>query len=191
MGWVYLIKNGDLYKIGITENIDQRMKQLKPDKIISTLETYDFEAIEKKLHKRYKMVRLPQTEYFRLTKSQLVDCKKILNAPTEQLKNIYKIIRNNIIFLVLLFIAILFSITLFNIITTQSFKINVFIEDLISAFAWITLLSWCFSLGSLFTNSGKYLSFLHQIKHRLINAFIFLIISITLTIIFLILDQIL
>ena len=78
-GWVYLIRNGaDLYKIGITQNLEQRMKQLKPDEIVSTLETEDYEQLEKKLHKRYKSVRVPQSEYFRLTDSQLSDCKNEL-----------------------------------------------------------------------------------------------------------------
>ena len=66
-GFVYLIRNKDLYKIGITQNLEQRMKALKPDEIVSTLETDDFEKLEKKLHKKYKSVRIPQTEYFRLT----------------------------------------------------------------------------------------------------------------------------
>ena len=63
-GWVYLIRNKDLHKIGRTENLEQRMKTLKPDAIVSTLETDDFESLEKELHKIYKDVRIPQTEYF-------------------------------------------------------------------------------------------------------------------------------
>ena len=70
-GWVYLIRNKDLHKIGITENLEQRMKQLKPDAIVSTLETEYFESLEKELHKRYKNVRIPQSEYFRLNYEQL------------------------------------------------------------------------------------------------------------------------
>ena len=54
-GYVYLIRNGaDLYKIGITQNLEQRMKQLKPDKVVSTLRTEDFETLEKELHMRYR-----------------------------------------------------------------------------------------------------------------------------------------
>ena len=75
-GFVYLIRNGDLYKIGRTQNLEQRMKQLKPDQVVKTLETENYEQLEKQLHKRYKDVRLPQSEYFRLTDSQLESCKK-------------------------------------------------------------------------------------------------------------------
>ena len=53
-GWVYLIRNKDLYKIGITQNLEQRMKQLKPDEIVSTLETENYEQLEKNLHKNIK-----------------------------------------------------------------------------------------------------------------------------------------
>tara|TARA_E500000081_G_C5967557_1_gene276626 strand:+ start:138 stop:611 length:474 start_codon:yes stop_codon:yes gene_type:complete len=79
-GFVYLIRNKDLYKIGITQNLEQRMKTLKPDEIVSTLKTDNYQQLEKKLHKRYKNVRLPQSEYFRLDDSQISDCKSQLNT---------------------------------------------------------------------------------------------------------------
>ena len=41
-GWLYLIKNGDLYKIGITRNFDNRMRQLNPDSIVAKLYSNDF-----------------------------------------------------------------------------------------------------------------------------------------------------
>ncbi len=75
-GFVYLIRNKDLYKIGITQNLEQRMKALKLDEILKTLQTENYEELERKLHKKYKDVRIPQTEYFRLTESQLESCKE-------------------------------------------------------------------------------------------------------------------
>ena len=83
-GFVYLIRNKDLYKIGITQNLDQRMSQLKPDEIISVLETQNYDQIEKDLHQKYKDVRVPQTEYFRLTFSQATDCKMFLDSYVNQ-----------------------------------------------------------------------------------------------------------
>ena len=77
-GWVYLIRNKDLYKIGITQNFQQRMNQLSPDEIVSKLETNNYKELEKQLHRKYKNVRIPQTEYFRLTDSQLESCKNAL-----------------------------------------------------------------------------------------------------------------
>jgi len=80
-GIVYLIRNGDLHKIGTTKNLQRRMKQLKPDEIVKTLETTKFRSIEKELHRKYKDVRLPQTEYFRLTDQQLAECTRRLSVP--------------------------------------------------------------------------------------------------------------
>ena len=80
-GIIYLIRNGDLHKIGTTKNLQRRMKELKPDKIIRTLERTDYREIEKELHRKYKDVRLPQSEYFRLTESQLNECTKRLSRP--------------------------------------------------------------------------------------------------------------
>ena len=47
-GFVYLIRNKDLYKIGITKNINKRMNTLKPDEIITVLCTNDYRKIEKR-----------------------------------------------------------------------------------------------------------------------------------------------
>lgn len=79
-GFVYLIRNKDLYKIGITQNLEQRMKALKPDEILSKLRTDNYEQLEKDLHKKYKGVRIPQTEYFRLSFSQATECKEFLDS---------------------------------------------------------------------------------------------------------------
>ena len=52
-GWLYLIKNGDLYKIGITRHFTNRMKQLKPDNVIAKIYSSDFKELERAFHKRY------------------------------------------------------------------------------------------------------------------------------------------
>ena len=46
-GWLYIIRNGDLYKIGITKNIEQSMRQLRPDYIVSKLFSSDFKQLER------------------------------------------------------------------------------------------------------------------------------------------------
>ena len=78
-GWLYLIRNGDLYKIGITKNFKNRMQQLKPDYVIAKIYSFHFKKLEKELHKQYKDVRIPQTEYFRLNNLQINEIKKIFN----------------------------------------------------------------------------------------------------------------
>ena len=77
-GYIYLIRNQDLYKIGITRNIKQRMKYLRPDGIVQIFKSKTFKELEKRLHHKYKHVRIPQTEYFRLTKSMVKECKQQL-----------------------------------------------------------------------------------------------------------------
>ena len=78
-GYIYLIRNKDLYKIGITKDINKRMKVLKPDEIIKVFKTRRYKELEKELHKRYQTLRIPQTEYFRLSKSMAKVCKNELN----------------------------------------------------------------------------------------------------------------
>ena len=75
-GWLYLIRNRDLYKIGITKNFENRMKQLKPDNVVAKFYTDDFVKLERELHNRYKNLRIPQTEYFRLENFHIKEIKK-------------------------------------------------------------------------------------------------------------------
>ena len=70
-GFVYLIRNDDIYKIGITDNLLRRFNQLKPDEVLNVVRCSNFENLEKELHKKFKEFRIPQTEYFRLSKNQI------------------------------------------------------------------------------------------------------------------------
>lgn len=70
--YVYLIKNGDLHKIGITGDLERRMKQLKPDRIIWTAEPRNPLELESFLHRKFAPKRLPQTEYFRLSDDEVI-----------------------------------------------------------------------------------------------------------------------
>jgi predicted GIY-YIG superfamily endonuclease len=72
-GYIYVIANQDLTKIGITTDLKRRMKELKPDKIYATAWIKDYESLERDLHARYSRERIPQTEYFRLSQAQLED----------------------------------------------------------------------------------------------------------------------
>jgi hypothetical protein len=79
-GYVYLIRNGNLHKIGVTMDLERRMKELRPDEIIAVYQANNVTGVEKLLHSRYKNVRLPQTEYFRLSQEQVREVKLILNG---------------------------------------------------------------------------------------------------------------
>ena len=72
IGFDYFIRNDDIYKIGITDNLMRRMKELQADEIINSVRCINYEALEKDLHKEFKKYRIPQTEYSRLT-PELVD----------------------------------------------------------------------------------------------------------------------
>ena len=68
-GFVYFIKNEDIYKVVITDNLMRRLNQLKPDEVINTVRCANYETLEKQLHKKFKKHRIPQTRYFRLTQN--------------------------------------------------------------------------------------------------------------------------
>ncbi len=79
-GCVYLIRNKDIYKIGISENALRRFGQLKPDEVINVVKCSNYRSLEKELHKKFKEFRIPQTEYFRFNKKQV---KEVNNAMTK------------------------------------------------------------------------------------------------------------
>ena len=70
-GYVYVIGNKDLTKIGMTTDLKRRMKELKPDKIYATAWISGYESLEKRLHAKYANSRIPQTEYFRLSEYEI------------------------------------------------------------------------------------------------------------------------
>lgn len=79
-GFVYLIRNKDLFKIGITVSMQRRMKELKPDEVVAVKQAANMRGIEKLLHKRYKHQRIPQTEYFRLSSDEVSEAVLLLGG---------------------------------------------------------------------------------------------------------------
>ena len=167
-GWLYLIRNRDLYKIGITKNFDNRMRQLKPDNVVAKFYTADFVKLERELHNRYKKLRIPQTEYFRLENSHIKEIKKriyILNYP---LSLTFGICIKSILFLLFIFFLTLLIISLY---------INNLYMALSKSLFWVERISFGLAFISLFVNSGKYLSFWNELKYRSTRLIIFILFS--------------
>ncbi len=167
-GWLYLIRNKDLYKIGITKNFENRMRQLKPDKVVAKFYTDDFVKLERELHIRYKKFRIPQTEYFRLENSHVKEIKQriyILNYP---LSLTFGICIKSILLILLLFFLTVVVISLY---------INDLSMATYSSLFWIERISFGLAFISLFVYSGKYLSFWNELKYRSTRLIIFLLFS--------------
>jgi len=79
-GFVYLMKNGDLYKLGCTTNLQSEISKMKPGEIISSYKTNDPKSFEVRLLRLYKKKRIPDTNYFRLSESEVNNCKKHLDG---------------------------------------------------------------------------------------------------------------
>ena len=77
-GYVYLVRNGDLHKIGHTDNVQRRMQQLKPDEVVQVLATDRSRNLEHELHIQFKDKRIPQTEYFRLNEGEVEEARMAL-----------------------------------------------------------------------------------------------------------------
>ena len=75
-GYVYFIRVGDLYRIGKTDNLDRKIKKLKPDELLTSIMTKEPETLEARLLRKYKSQRIPETGYLKLTKRQISECKR-------------------------------------------------------------------------------------------------------------------
>ncbi|WP_269605738.1 GIY-YIG nuclease family protein [Prochlorococcus marinus] len=167
-GWLYLIRNRDLYKIGITKNFKNRMRQLKPHSVVAKFYTADYVLLERELHNRYKKFRIPQTEYFRLEKSHIKEIKQrifILNYP---LSLTFGICIKSILLLLFLFFLTLVVISLY---------INDFNMAISKSLFFIERISFGLAFISLFVYSGKYLSFCNELKYRSTRLIIFILFS--------------
>ena len=75
-GYVYLIRVGDLYRIGKTDNLERKIRKLKPDELLTSILTKEPETLEARLLRKYKSQRIPETGYLKLNKKQIKECKK-------------------------------------------------------------------------------------------------------------------
>ena len=75
-GYVYLIRVGDLYRIGKTNNLDKKIRKLNPDELLTSIMTKEPGTLEARLLRKYKSQRIPETGYLKLTKRQISECKK-------------------------------------------------------------------------------------------------------------------
>tara|TARA_Y100001968_G_scaffold128510_1_gene117352 strand:- start:2450 stop:2992 length:543 start_codon:yes stop_codon:yes gene_type:complete len=165
-GWLYLIRNRDLYKIGITKKFENRMRQLKPDNVVAKLYTNDFVILERELHKRYKKYRIPQTEYFRLEKHHVKEIKLRISDFDNNLSIFSGIFIKSLLFIILIHLSILILISLnINDIKIISLKSILLMERI----------SFVFSFLSLIFNSGKYFNHLGEFKYRVLRLIAYMI----------------
>ena len=163
IGWLYIIKNGDLYKIGITRNFENRMCQLKPDHVVAKLYSRDFKKLEREFHKRYRNVRIPQTEYFRLDHIQIKEIKHRINS--------FYYPKGITFWIFLRSISLLFVICLF-LLLFLALNINDINNVVFGTLLWMEKISFGLSFLSLFISSYKYFNLLSEFKFRLSRFFI-------------------
>ena len=78
--YVYLIQNGDLFNIGITNNLERTRIELRPGELLAFSITEKPELLIKNLRKIYSDNRLPSSDYYRLANSQVKECRSFLEG---------------------------------------------------------------------------------------------------------------
>ena len=79
-GYVYLLRNKDLYKIGITMSMRRRIKELKPDEVLEVMQMPNTRGVERVLHARFRHKRIPQSEYFRLSPEEVKEARFLFRS---------------------------------------------------------------------------------------------------------------
>tara|TARA_B100000579_G_C22120275_1_gene527210 strand:- start:129 stop:506 length:378 start_codon:yes stop_codon:yes gene_type:complete len=78
--YVYLIQNGDLFNIGFTSNLERTRIELRPGELLAFSITDKPEPLIKNLRKIYIDNRLPGSDYYRLSNSQVKECRSFLEG---------------------------------------------------------------------------------------------------------------
>ena len=78
--YIYLIQNGDLYNIGLTNNLERARIELRPGELIAFSLSENPEVLIKNLRKLYIDNRLPGSDYYRLANSQVKECRSLLEG---------------------------------------------------------------------------------------------------------------
>ena len=78
--YVYLIQNGDLFNIGVTNNLERTRIDLRPGELIAFSITEKPEPVIKNLRKIFIDNRLPGSDYYRLANSQVNECRSLLEG---------------------------------------------------------------------------------------------------------------
>ena len=128
--FVYLMKNGDLYKLGCTSNLESEASKMKPGIIISSFKTNDPKSFEVRLLRLYKKRRIPDTNYFRLSESEVQNCKKHLEGKSNLPKSLSEELRIGLNGS-LLFASVTFLITF---LINKMFIFSIFISTLVASF---------------------------------------------------------
>ncbi|WP_257473311.1 GIY-YIG nuclease family protein [Prochlorococcus marinus] len=82
------MKNGDLYKLGCTSNLESEANKMKPGEIISSFKIKNPKSFQARLLRLYKKKRIPDTNYFRLSESEVDNCKKHLEGKSNLPKSL-------------------------------------------------------------------------------------------------------
>ena len=125
--YIYLIRNGNLFKIGSIKNLDLIKIKFKPDEIICSLKVKKPKVFVARLHRRYKLKRVKGSDYFRLSQGQLRDCKRQISEKTDIPQSIsleFSVGLTFSILLCFLFLA-LFIYLNFNILRSSSYSIAI------------------------------------------------------------------
>ena len=78
--YIYLIQNGDLFNIGITNNLERTRIELRPGELLAFSITEKPEPLINNLRKIYADNRLPCSDYYRLANSQVKECRSFLEG---------------------------------------------------------------------------------------------------------------
>ena len=111
-GFVYLMKNGDLYKLGCASNLESEANKMKPGRIISSFKTKEPKSFEARLLRIYRKKRVPDTRYFRLSETEVDNCKNHLEGKSNLPKSLNDELRiglnGSLLFFIITFLLSLF-----------------------------------------------------------------------------------
>ena len=79
-GYVYLMRNQDLYLIGTSSDLLRSIDELCPDEVLSVVRCTNSFEVEQHLNAAFALERVPGTGYFRLADAQVYEAQAAINS---------------------------------------------------------------------------------------------------------------
>ena len=83
LGFVYFIRQGEVYEIGQTTNLLVRIRELKPDEILNVIRCSNYLKLELELYASFEDCRIPKTNRFRFNAEQIESVHLIIRAKSQ------------------------------------------------------------------------------------------------------------
>lgn len=77
-GFVYFFRKGNVCGISAAQHLLQSIEQFQPDEVLNVIRCVNYAEVEEEMRRKLYYLRLPQSDYYRLSASQIHEVDQML-----------------------------------------------------------------------------------------------------------------